>query len=116
MSDMMDIKTAQARVAQLEAENARLREALEDSRDHWMWIVKTYPNLVASARAAQALEVIANVLAGTKSEHSDNRPDETIARLREALGELVARIDASRPWYGVLEPELTAARAALATS
>jgi len=36
------------------------------------------------------------------------------ARLREALRALVARIDASRPWYGVLEPELTAARAALA--
>jgi len=29
MSDMMDIKTAQARVAQLEAENAALRRALE---------------------------------------------------------------------------------------
>ena len=29
MSDMMDIKTAQARVAQLEAKNARLREALK---------------------------------------------------------------------------------------
>ena len=30
MIDMMDIKTAQARVAQLEAENARLREALAE--------------------------------------------------------------------------------------
>jgi len=36
--------------------------------------------------------------------------------LQAALRELLARIDASRPWYGVLEPELTGARAALAKS
>ena len=34
MSDMMDIKTAQARVAQLEAENARLRKALRPFADY----------------------------------------------------------------------------------
>jgi len=58
MNDMMDIKTAQARVGQLEAENARLREA---------------------------------------------------------VGELVARIDSQARGLivHILEPELTAARSAL---
>jgi len=69
MNDMMDIKTTQARVAQLEAENARLQKA---------------------------------------------------------FGELVARIDAECRPLGylhalaeqamILEPELTAARSALAPS
>jgi len=43
MPDMIDLQTAQARVAQLEAENARLRKALEEARIQLAYVDGRYP-------------------------------------------------------------------------
>ena len=98
MSDMMDIKTAQARVAQLEHENAHLDQ--------------------------KARELLHNSI--LNEEHVKELRAQN-ARLLEVLRALVVRIDSKGsvltpssslwpPPASLLEPELTAARAALAAS